>query len=97
MKRFALGTWISVLAAAAGVGCTGSDFQWRQASQLRPGLTQDQVESLMGRPTDVRARDQGAVWTWTYLSPAGGEARSVSVVMRDGRVVDAPVVPQTFR
>ena len=97
MNTPAFGTWMAILAAAAGAGCTGSDFQWNQASQLRPGLTQEQVEALMGSPTDVRTREQGAVWTWTYLNAASGQARAVSVVMRDGRVVDAPGVPLAFR
>lgn len=88
---------LPVLAAALCVACTGSDFQWSKARQIQPGMSQDQVSALMGSPTGVRTRDEGAVWTWTYLNPGTGSARSVSALIRDGHVVDGPAVPESFR
>jgi outer membrane protein assembly factor BamE (lipoprotein component of BamABCDE complex) len=88
---------LPVLAVALCAACTGSDFQWDKARQIQPGMSQDQVSALMGSPTGVRTRDEGAVWTWTYLNLRTGSARSVSALIRDGRVVDGPAVPEGFR
>lgn len=93
-RRLALPS--ALLAAALGGACTGSNFEWSQARQIQTGMAQQQVTALMGAPTDVRKRDESEVWTWTYLNPATGAARSVSAVLHDGHVVEAPGVPLGF-
>ncbi len=86
-----------MLAAAACAACAGSDFQWNQARQIQPGMSQDQVSALMGSPTDVRTQTYGEAWTWAYLNPRTSSARAVSVVFRDGRVVYGSGVPEGFK
>lgn len=88
--------WLALAAAALCAACAGSDFQWKQARQIKPGMTADEVSSLMGPPTAKRAQPFGETWTWAYMNPREGGARAVSVSLRDGRVVYGPGVPQSF-
>lgn len=90
-------SWLSLLAAAAVcAGCAGSDFEWNKASQVQPGMSEQQVTALMGPPTDVRTQTYGVAWSWAYDNPSKGSARATSVVFRDGLVVSSPGVPQSF-
>lgn len=88
--------WLALVVAALCAACAGSDFQWQQARQIKPGMTADEVSALMGPPTAKRAQPFGETWTWAYMNPREGNARAVSVSLRDGRVVHGPGVPQSF-
>jgi len=88
---------MALLTAAACAGCAGSDFQWSQARQVQPGMTEDQVSSLMGQPTSVRTQSDGVTWSWAHLDPRVDSARAVSVGFRDGRVVYGAGVPESFK
>lgn len=89
--------WAAVLLAVACVACVGSDFQWDTARQIRPGMTEDQVSTLMGPPSHVRTHTYGVTWTWAYVNPREGDARAVSVGFRDGQVVYGAGVPTSFK
>ena len=89
--------WVALLSAAFCAACAGSDFQWNQARQVRPGMTEEQVSAVMGPPTAMRTQTSGVTWTWAYLNPREGSARAVSAEFRDGRVVYAPGVPEGFK
>ncbi len=88
---------VALFSAALCTACAGSDFKWDTARQIETGMTEDEVTTLMGPPTDVRTQTYGVAWTWTYLNPRAGSARSVSVAFRDGRVVYGPGVPASFQ
>jgi len=88
---------VVVSSAALCAACAGSDFQWDQARQIQPGMTEDQVSAVMGPPSDVRTQTYGVTWTWAYLNPRQGSARGVSVAFRDGRVVYGAGVPESFK
>ena len=87
----------ALLAAAACAACAGSDFQWSQARQIQPGMTEDQVSSLMGPPTSKLTQSDGVTWNWAHLDPRVDSARAVSVGFRDGRVVYGAGVPESFK
>jgi SmpA / OmlA family len=97
MNTYRPKSWIPLIAAMVCAGCVGSDFQWDQARQIRLGMSEEQVSEVMGPPTDVRTQTYGVAWTWAYNNPREGSARVVSVVFRDGRVVNGPGIPESFR
>lgn len=88
--------WLAVAAAALCAACAGSDFEWKQARQITPGMTADEVSALMGPPSVKRMHPFGETWTWATMNPREGSARAVSVSLRDGRVIYGPGVPQSF-
>lgn len=94
MKRSAI-TLVAALVLLAG--CAGTSFNWDQARQIRPGMTESELEQLMGRPYLVRSGPEGHTWVWSYASALTSDVKSVSVVLREGRVVSAPDVPKSFK
>lgn len=89
--------WASFVAASVCASCAGSDFQWDKARQIQVGMSEEQVTTLMGPPTEARTQTYGLAWSWAYHNPREGSARAVSVVFRDGRVVNGPGVPESFQ
>jgi hypothetical protein len=89
--------WIALSFSVTCAACAGSDFQWDQARQIQPGMTEDQVSALMGPPTAMRTQSGGVTWTWAHVDPRVDSARAVSVGFREGRVVYGAGVPQSFK
>lgn len=81
-------------------GCAGTSFKWDDARKIKEGMTTDQLTRLMGQPYVVRVDEEGKqLWQWVYVdlySVAGG-TRTLNISMRDGKVIKAPVIPDSFK
>lgn len=88
---------MTLVCALAIAGCAGTSFNWDQARQIRPGMTEDEVTQVMGRPYMVRSGPEGQTWIWSYANTLSADVRTVSVVIKDGRVVSAPDIPKSFK
>lgn len=89
-----------LLAAAMAIvlsGCAGTSINWNDARQLRAGMTEAEVTGLVGRPYAVTSRGQDQIWVWSHANGMTGSSQSMSVIMRGGRLVEAPVVPESFK
>ena len=77
-------------------GCAGTPITWDKARQLQVGMTEAQVTALMGPPYMVASKPDGQRWVWSHAVAFGG-ASSLSVTMKDGKVVEVPVIPTSFK
>lgn len=96
MKRILILTLFMLMLVACATA--GTKFDFSQARQLKIGMDEQQVTQIMGAPNSVVSRSTGQVWIWSYANANGFsvKSRSVSVVMRDGKVVEVPNIPQSF-
>lgn len=86
----------AVLAIAVLSGCAGTNFSYDEARRVEVGMTEAEVMRIMGRPYTVVSRPDGQMWVWSHAN-AFGAAKSVSFRLKDGRVVEIPDIPETFR
>lgn len=82
--------------AVALVGCAGTPFKWDDARKLHEGMTEQEATTVMGPPYLVKTSADGLVYVWSYGN-GFGQARSVSVVFKEGKIVKAPVIPEAFK
>lgn len=88
---------ILVVVVAAGlVGCAGTNFNWNNARQIKEGMSEQQVLSLLGKPNMTTSTPNGLIYVWSFANGFTGTARSVSVIMKDGVVVSAPSIPDSY-
>lgn len=85
----------ALLCAAMVAGCAGTPFSFDSARQVRVGMTEAQLTGIMGRPYSVTTRGDQQIWVWSEASAFGG-ARSVSFVLRGGKVEGVPTIPASF-
>lgn len=87
-----------VLAAAAMllVACAGTNFDFAAARQVKPGMSEAELTALMGRPYSVVSRGDSQTWIWSHATGFGA-AKSISFMFRDGKVVEVPKIPDSFR
>ncbi|RCS59738.1 outer membrane protein assembly factor BamE domain-containing protein [Parvibium lacunae] len=78
------------------IGCAGTPFKWDQARQIKEGMTEAEVTKIMGAPYLVKSSQEGMVWVWSYADTFSG-SRSVSIVIKDGKVVKPPPIPENFK
>lgn len=78
-------------------GCAGSDFSYDNARQVRVGMTEAEVTQLMGQPYSVASRGDEQMWVWSQANGFTGASRAVSFKMKDGKVVEVPQIPESFR
>ena len=90
IHRFLLVTVLVTL-----VGCAGTPFTFGQASQVKVGMTEDQLYEIMGNPYMVTSREEGQMWVYTHATAFGG-AKSVSFETKDGKVTKVPYIPKDF-
>lgn len=83
------------LAIVALAGCAGTPFTFGQASQVKVGMTEDQLYEIMGNPYMVTSREEGQMWVYTHATAFGG-AKSVSFETKDGKVTKVPYIPKDF-
>lgn len=76
--------------------CAGTAFKWDAARQIKTGMSEQEVTALMGSPYLVTSQKNGVTWVWSYADAFAG-AKSVSVVFRDGKVVEPPPIPSSFK
>ncbi len=77
--------------------CAGSNFDWDKARQVKAGMSEQEVVALLGPPNAVRAAGSDVTWAWVHVNGMTATTRTVSVVFRDGRVVSAPPIPESFK
>lgn len=92
MKKYLM--LVSVLFLCA---CAGTNFKWDNARQIRQGMTEQEVVSLLGTPTMTTSRSDGLVYVWSHANGMTGSVKSVSVVFKDGKVVSVPNIPENYR
>lgn len=90
LQRFALAAAVVVLA-----GCAGTPFTFGQASQVKVGMTEDQLYEIMGNPYMVTSKEDGQMWIYSHATAFGG-AKTVSFVTKDGKVTQVPYIPKDF-
>lgn len=86
----------AVMVLAALAGCAGTNFTYDQARQVRIGMTEAEVVQLMGRPYSVVSRPDGQMWIWSRAN-AFGSSKVVSFRLSEGKVVEVPDIPDSFR
>jgi hypothetical protein len=89
--------FISFVIAFSSVGCAGSPFSFENARQVKIGMTESEVTTLLGTPYSVLSRDNEQLWIWSYTNLMVGDSRVVSYVMKDGRVSRVPTIPGSFK
>jgi outer membrane protein assembly factor BamE (lipoprotein component of BamABCDE complex) len=77
-------------------GCAGTPFKWDQARQIKPGMTQAEVTALVGEPNSVHAQGDSLIYVWVYVNSFTG-TRTLRLTFRDGKVIDAPPIPDEFK
>lgn len=73
-------------------GCAGSGkINWDEASQLKPGMTEQEVTSIMGKPYSIASKNDGTdIWVWVHVNLLVG-SESMSALMKDGRFIKTVV------
>ena len=92
MKKLFTLLCASVLVAA----CAGTPVDWNKARSVKVGMTEKELTSIMGSPYVVSSRKDGQVWIYSHGNGLTGAGKSVSYVLRDGRVVEVPRIPDSF-
>lgn len=81
---------------ASLAGCAGTNFNWNNARQIKEGMSEQQVLTLLGKPNMTTSTPNGLIYVWSFANGFTGTARSVSVIMKDGVVVSAPSIPDSY-
>lgn len=79
------------------VSCAGTPFKFENARQVKAGMTEAEVTSYMGRPYMITSRGEEQIWVWSQANGFTGSSQSISFVMKDGKVVNVPTIPDSFR
>lgn len=94
MKTIKL-TLSSFLAIAILAGCAGSPFSFTDARQVKVGMSEAELQKVMGRPYSVVSRDGHQMWIYSFATGMGN-FRTVSFQTKDGKVSEVPVIPSSF-
>lgn len=78
-------------------GCAGTSFFYDDARLVQVGMTEDQVTQIMGPPYSVISRTDGQMWVWSHANGMTGASRVISFKMMDGKVVEVPPIPTSFK
>jgi hypothetical protein len=78
------------------IACAGSPFKFENARMVEVGMSQDELTNLLGKPYMVTTRGQDQIWVWSHANGMTGAAKSVSFIIRDGKVVSVPTIPDSF-
>lgn len=78
-------------------GCAGTSFTYDEARKVKVGMTEDQVTQIMGPPYSVVSRADGQMWVWSHANGMTGASRVISFRMLDGKVVEVPTIPASFK
>jgi hypothetical protein len=78
------------------MGGSGS-IKWDDARQLRVGMTESELTAKMGTPYSVTSKSDGTeIWVWVNVDLLMG-TQTMSVIIKDGKVVTVPKIPDSFR
>ncbi len=75
------------------VACAGTPFKWEDARQIKMGMTENEVERIMGRPFRLEAAGGKRVATWSYSNILGAN-RAVTVTFKGGVVIGITEIPE---
>lgn len=84
------------LSIAVLAGCAGSRFSFQEARRVQVGWTTDQLQESLGRPYMVTSRQDEEIWIWSFANGLTGATRSISFIVKDGKVVGTPKIPDHF-
>jgi len=87
---------LSLLAALVLSGCAGTYFTFDKARQVKVGMTESELQHLMGKPNVVTSSGGHVRWIYAYGTGLG-TARSVSFVFTDGKVTEVPSIQASFK
>lgn len=90
-------TLLALLLASSIAACAGSPFKFENARKVTVGMTQSELTNLLGKPYLVTSRGQDEIWVWSHANGLTGGAKSVSFVIREGKVVSVPTIPDSFK
>ncbi|WP_076591718.1 hypothetical protein [Herminiimonas arsenitoxidans] len=93
-KTLAIAALTSILFSACA--SAGTTFNWDQARSIKAGMTEEEVIEKIGKPYAITAQGQRQVWLYSHAN-ASGVANSISLIMKNGRVFEAPRVPYSFK
>lgn len=77
-------------------GCAGTNFTWENARQLKAGMPEKDLLTLMGNPYLIRTQSDNIVYVWSYADTFNG-AKSLAVTVRDNKVTVVPQIPDSFK
>jgi outer membrane protein assembly factor BamE (lipoprotein component of BamABCDE complex) len=90
-----------IAAALCGLllaGCGyGSNFEFDRARQVKVGMTEAELTTLMGKPFSVTSRGDTQVWVWTYFNAMTGASQTITFGMKEGTVSFVPAIPASFK
>jgi len=78
-------------------GCAGTSFSYDDARKVQIGMTEEQVTQIMGPPYSVVSRADGQMWIWSHANGMTGASRVISFRLMDGKVVEVPTIPTSFK
>lgn len=89
---------ILIVTLVAGLaGCAGTQFNWDDVRKIRVGMTEAELVQAMGSaPNHVSAQADRVIYVWSYANSFSG-VRTASVILKDGKVISAPPVPEQFK
>ncbi|MBC3345451.1 outer membrane protein assembly factor BamE [Pseudomonas sp. SWRI196] len=88
---------VTAILALVLAGCAGTNFSYDDARKVKVGMTEDEVTQIMGPPYSVVSRADGQMWIWSHANGMSGASRVISFRMVDGKVVEVPVIPSSFK
>lgn len=89
---------LASLAGCASVGTAGSgQIDWDKARQVKEGMSKTELVALMGQPYQVVSRDGKLLYIWVYANVWTGESAHVAMAVKDGKVLEAPKIPDEFK
>ena len=71
--------------------CAGTNFDWKDTEKIKPGMTEAEVTSILGRPYSKTQSGNMTILTWSYATGFGG-AKAVSYRLVDGKVAGSTIV-----
>lgn len=95
MKKLIIFSFALILSACS-MGGSGS-IKWDDARQLTVGMTPSELTTKMGTPYSVTSKSDGTeIWQWVNVDMMFG-VQQLSVILKDGKVVTVPKIPDSFR
>ncbi|WP_306522153.1 outer membrane protein assembly factor BamE [Rheinheimera sp.] len=88
---------IAVFLTLTLIACAGTPFNFENARQVKVGMVESEVTNLMGSPYLVTTKGEEQIWVWSYANGMSGASKSISFVMKDGKVISVPTIPDSFK
>jgi SmpA / OmlA family len=82
------------------LACAGSGaIKWDAARQIKPGMTETEVSTIMGKPYQIQVLKNDGRYQWVWVNVnlmTGGGADKMTAIFKDGVVVEVPMIPASF-